>query len=141
MNIPALRDRVCDRLAERIPGAKVSGAYAPILELAPDECAVVVQPVSLVVAFADRTKRECEPRLSVTVSMLLGGDRDAVADEVLRKVERVVQELHGVSFGGFVCRTCEIADPILSETVLTERNAATAQLVLTFYGTEDRKRD
>ena len=141
MNIPDLRDRVCERLANRLPDVKVSASYNPVLMLDPDQCAVVVQPVSLVVAFADRTKRECEPRLSVTVSMLLGGDRDAVADAVLVMVERIVAELHGASFGGFVCRTCEVADPILSETVLAERNAATAQLVLTFYGQQERKRD
>jgi hypothetical protein len=141
VNIPALRDRVTKHLSERLPGVKVCGSYNPVLLLDPDECAVVVQPVSLVVAFADRTKRECEPRLSVTVSRLLGGDRDAVADAVLVMVERIVAELHGASFGGFVCRTCEVADPILSETVLAERNAATAQLVCAFYGQQERKRD
>jgi hypothetical protein len=124
-----------------MPGAIVTGQYNPVLELAPDQCAITVQPVSLSVNFADRTRRECEPKLSVTVSKPLGGDRDAVADEALRVVDSIVQELHGAAFGGFVCRTCELADPILSETTLTERNAATAQLLVSFYGMEERKRD
>lgn len=142
MDLPDLRDRVCQRLAERLPdGVTVNGQYSPVLELQPGGCAVVVQPLSLMMAFADRTRREYEPKLSVTVSMPLGADRDAVGDAVLRQAALIIRELHGVSFGPFVCRGVELADPILSETSLNQQNTATTQLILTFYGQEERKRD
>ena len=140
MNIPKLRDSVADFLKEKLDGNTViSNLYYPIINLEPDEIGVNVQPRALDVNFADRSKRELLPQLSVTIIKRSGSNRNAACDDVLVTMSAIIRLVHGVTFGKCTCRSLETTEPLIDEDMIANQNVVISQIVLTFLGMEERK--
>ncbi len=125
-----LADLVNDAL--ETAGYSSQRTYLPLVTPSSESITIVVQPYSTALELTERGLQSRNLVISITVCQTHDYGDATVADELIEELHDIENVFANQALGDYECMSTQTSNPLLSETMLSNEKALTANLLLTF---------
>lgn len=136
MTIVQLRNNVADYIKTLLPNVTVTTEYSPVVKT--NDLVISVQPASLSFSNADRKYLRLDPKLTITITKIVGQTINEVADEILLTTDLLIKTLAEYKDDTVRAISVETEEPLISEENLNSYNQAVTRIQVQFYQQVER---